>query len=69
MIDMSSERFRKKIKTEPSLWMINDELGIHYPNEDKTLFFDNQIKKWCKSPWKTSNILFWLGEEEFVSFL
>lgn len=41
-----------KMYLTPSLWLVNNELVIHYPGAydfGKCVYFNNKTKKWSKS--------------------
>lgn len=61
----------KNIYEVPSLWMINDELGICYPGKDDSTFcinYDNKKKKWVLNLWN-AEYLFNYSEHPDVDFL
>lgn len=62
--------FESELLQKPSIWLVDNELGIHYPeNGGRVEYYDDKTKKWKKSPWKTDHLLLVRHVIEFVSFV
>ncbi len=63
-------KFQKQITQKPTMWIIQEELGIHYPaGKGYTEYFDKKTKRWKKSSWETKHILLYSDWIEFVDFI